>query len=185
MIRSNPSGDKPVIHNSSFIDPTAIVCGNVIIEKNVFVGPLCVIRSDEIGKTGKAETIIIKSGSNIQDGVCIHCLGGTGVEIGSNCSIAHKSIIHGPCTIGDDCFIGFNAVIFNAIIGAKSKILHNAVVEEADLPEKSLVPPLSLVSGFKDSRSDNQKINKDNKFNQEVLLANQYLREGYKVIKKL
>lgn len=37
MIRKNPSGDLPVIHESAYVDKTAIICGKVIIGENVFV----------------------------------------------------------------------------------------------------------------------------------------------------
>ncbi|MDP3637252.1 MAG: hypothetical protein U0989_11480 [Azonexus sp.] len=38
MIRKNPRGDLPQIHESAYVDQTAIICGKVIIEENVFVG---------------------------------------------------------------------------------------------------------------------------------------------------
>lgn len=37
MIRKNPRGDLPIIHQSAYVDQTAIICGKVIIEENVFV----------------------------------------------------------------------------------------------------------------------------------------------------
>lgn len=46
MIRRNPRGDLPQIHSSAFVDPTAILCGRVIVEENVFIGPYAVIRAD-------------------------------------------------------------------------------------------------------------------------------------------
>ena len=48
MIRKNPRGDLPQIHPSAFVDPTAILCGKVIVEENVFIGPYAVIRADEM-----------------------------------------------------------------------------------------------------------------------------------------
>lgn len=51
MIRKNPRGDLPQIHESAYVDQTAIVCGMVIIEENVFVGPHAVIRADEVDGT--------------------------------------------------------------------------------------------------------------------------------------
>lgn len=39
MIRKNPSGDLPQIHPDAFIDPTAILCGKVVVHANVFIGP--------------------------------------------------------------------------------------------------------------------------------------------------
>ena len=72
MLRKNPSGLSPQVSEKAFIDPTAIICGHVIIEDNVFVGPYAVIRADEVDADGKMEPIIIQRDSNIQDGVVIH-----------------------------------------------------------------------------------------------------------------
>jgi len=119
MIRKNPSGDLPVIHPSAFVDPTAIVCGKVVIHENVFVGPYAVIRADEVDAEGRMEPIEIGANSNIQDGVVIHSKSGAAVSIGEHSSIAHRAIVHGPCTVGDHTFIGFNSVLFNCRVGAR------------------------------------------------------------------
>ena len=71
MIRRNPNGDVPVVHDTAFVDPTAILCGKVIVEENVFIGPYAVIRADEVNEAGDMEPIVIGAGSNIQDGVVI------------------------------------------------------------------------------------------------------------------
>ena len=72
MIGRNTVGDTPHISNSTFVHPTAIVQGNVIIEENSFVGPMAIIRADEVDDEGKVEPIVIKASCNIQDGVIIH-----------------------------------------------------------------------------------------------------------------
>jgi carbonic anhydrase/acetyltransferase-like protein (isoleucine patch superfamily) len=72
MLRKNPSGNMPTVAESAFINPTAIICGKVVIEDNVFIGPYVVIRADEVDATGEKEPIIIRRDSNIQDGVVIH-----------------------------------------------------------------------------------------------------------------
>ncbi|WP_212748085.1 hypothetical protein [Pseudoalteromonas sp. S3178] len=59
MLRKNPNGHMPSVAQSAFIDPTAIVCGKVIIEDNVFIGPYAVIRADEVDDTGDMQPIII------------------------------------------------------------------------------------------------------------------------------
>ncbi len=46
MLRKNPSGHSPVVSEKAYIDPTAIICGKVIIEDYVYVGPYAVIRAD-------------------------------------------------------------------------------------------------------------------------------------------
>ena len=113
MIRKNPRGDLPQIHETAYVDQTAILCGKVIVDENVFIGPYAVIRADEVDETGDMQPIHIGAHSNIQDGVVIHSKSGATVTIGQHTSIAHRSIVHGPCTVGDRVFIGFNSVLFN------------------------------------------------------------------------
>src|ERR1700677_4464635 len=98
MLRRNPHGDFPQVKESAYVDQTAIICGKVIIGDNVFIGPYAVIRADELDAKGELEPIIIGANSNIQDGVVIHSKAGGLVKIGEYTSIAHRSIIHGPCT---------------------------------------------------------------------------------------
>lgn len=154
MIRKNPSGHLPVIDASAYIDKTAIICGKVIIEANVFVGPYAVIRADEVNAEGDMEPIVIGANSNIQDGVVIHSKSGAAVTIGEYTSIAHRSIVHGPCKVGDRVFIGFNSVLFNCSIGDGCAVRHNAVVDGRDLPPGFYVPatehigPQSDLSGY-------------------------------------
>lgn len=100
MIRKNPTGDRPIVHESSFVDPTAILCGRVVIHENVFIGPYVVIRADEVDENGNMEPITVGAHSNIQDGVVIHSKSGAAVTIGERTSIAHRAIVHGPCTVG-------------------------------------------------------------------------------------
>src|SRR5699024_11476811 len=69
-----------VVHESAFVDPTAVLCGLVKVEANVFIGPYAVIRADEVDENGDMEPIIIGAGSNIQDGVVIHSKDGAAVQ---------------------------------------------------------------------------------------------------------
>lgn len=55
MLRRNPTGHMPEVSETAFIDPTAIICGKVIIEDNVFIGPYAVIRADEVNEQGDME----------------------------------------------------------------------------------------------------------------------------------
>ena len=76
MLRKNPSGHLPQVSPLAYIDPTAIICGRVIVEDFVYVGPYAVIRADELNAAGDMEPIVIGSHSNIQDGVVIHSKSG-------------------------------------------------------------------------------------------------------------
>lgn len=137
MIRRNPRGDLPQVSETAFVDPTAILCGPVIVEDDVFIGPYAVIRADETDHEGGIYPIRIGAGSNIQDGVVVHSKSEAAVTIGRRTSIAHRSIIHGPCTVGDEVFVGFNSVLFNCTVGNGAVIRHNAVVEDCHLPFRS------------------------------------------------
>jgi carbonic anhydrase/acetyltransferase-like protein (isoleucine patch superfamily) len=182
MIRPNPTGDLPMIATSAFIDPTAIICGKVVIGESVFVGPYVVIRADEVDAEGQLEAITIGDGSNIQDGVVIHSKAGAAVAIGAGTSIAHRAIVHGPCRIGDRAFIGFNAVVFNCSIGDGSVIRHNSVVENCHLPAGFHVPATTTVHRDEDlchiPRVDADAAT----FSESVAITNRWLVLGYKRI---
>jgi carbonic anhydrase/acetyltransferase-like protein (isoleucine patch superfamily) len=180
MIRKNPSGDLPVIAVSAFVDPTAILCGKVVVEDHVFIGPYAVIRADEVDANGKLEPIIIGAGSNIQDGVVIHSKDGAAVTVGKNVSIAHRAIVHGPCTVGDSCFIGFNAVLFNCKLGNGCVVRHNSVVEGVVLPALFHVPATMSVH----SETDLDKIPRitpdERSFSESVVKTNNDFAKSYK-----
>ena len=114
-------GIKPVVHKSSFIHPLAAVTGNVVIGKNVYIGPGAAIRGD-FGK------IIIEDGCNIQENCTIHMFPGVTVVLKENTHIGHGAVIHGAI-IGKNCLVGMNAVIMDnvylgdeCIVGALSFI---------------------------------------------------------------
>lgn len=145
MLRRNPHGDFPVVPESAYVDQTAIICGKVIVGENVFIGPYAVIRADELDAHGNLEPITIGANSNIQDGVVVHSRAGGKVLIGEYTSIAHRSIIHGPCVIGHRVFIGFNSVIFNCEIGEGVVVRHNSVVENCHVPPNFHIPSTTAV----------------------------------------
>lgn len=129
------NGFIPVVHESSFVHPQAAVTGNVIIGKDVYIGPGAAIRGD----WGK---IIIEDGCNVQENCTIHMFPGTTVVLKKSAHIGHGAIIHGA-TIGENSMIGMNAVVMddveigaNCIIGALTFV-----------PAKMIIPDKSLVVG--------------------------------------
>jgi carbonic anhydrase/acetyltransferase-like protein (isoleucine patch superfamily) len=183
MIRRNPNGDVPVVHETAFVDPTAILCGKVIVGENVFIGPYAVIRADEVNEAGDMEPIVIGAGSNIQDGVVIHCKAGGGVTIGCNSSIAHRSIVHGPCRVGDNVFIGFNSVLFNCIVGERSVVRHNSVVEGCTVPPGFYIPSTSNIHSDAELATITRVTPDQAGFSESVAHANHELVKGYKRIR--
>ncbi|MEX0445635.1 phenylacetic acid degradation protein PaaY [Xenorhabdus sp. SGI246] len=112
-------GITPVIDSTSFIHPMAAIIGNVIIGKQVYVGPNASLRGD-FGR------IIIMDGTNVQDNCIIHSFPHEDTVIESNGHIGHGAVLHG-CHICSNVLIGINSVIMdgaeigeNSIVGAMS-----------------------------------------------------------------
>ncbi|HKH59329.1 MAG TPA: transferase hexapeptide repeat family protein [Flavitalea sp.] len=123
----------PVVHESSFVHPQATVTGNVIIGRNVYVGPGAALRGD----WGK---IVIESGCNVQENCTIHMFPGVAVILKEGAHIGHGAIIHGAI-IGKNSLVGMNSVIMDnaeigdeCIIGALTFIKANEKI-----PRRSLV----------------------------------------------
>lgn len=127
------NGYKPVIHPSSFVHPQANVTGNVIIGKNVYLGPGAVIRGD----WGE---IIIEDGCNVQENCVIHMFPGTTTLLKKSAHIGHGAIVHGG-TIGKNCLIGMNAVIMdNSVIGDECIVgALSFVAAESNFPKRKVI----------------------------------------------
>lgn len=179
-IRPNPNGDWPKVDPTAYIDPTAQVIGNVHIGARVYIGPNAVIRADEIDDKGQVQLIEIGAECNIQDGVIVHALGGTQVTIGQRTSLAHGCIIHGPCTLGQECFVGFRAVIYNAALEDGAFISTGAVVQGVNLAKNSFVPVAVAVLSREDViRLVSTTRPADCKFMKKIVTANLNLTKGY------
>ena len=148
----------PVIHESSFIHPLAAVTGNVIIGKNVYIGPGAALRGD----WGQ---IIIEDGCNVQENCTIHMFPGITVLLKQSAHIGHGAVIHGA-TIGRNCLIGMNAVIMDnvqlgdeCIVGALTFIKAGEII-----PARSMVVgnPSKIIKDVSDEmikwKSDGTKL---------------------------
>ncbi len=110
----------PQLHQSVFVDATALVLGDVYIGEHSSIWPMTVIRGD-------VNRIRIGDNTNIQDNSVLHVThdgrynpGGFDLQIGNNVTVGHRVILHG-CHIGDHCLIGMGATIMDgAVIEAHS-----------------------------------------------------------------
>lgn len=109
-------GVKPVIDNTSFIAPTAVLCGNSIIHKKASIWYGCVLRGD-------VSQIEIGENTNIQDNTTIHGTRANHVQnktgdkpahtiIGKNVTVGHNCIIHAS-TIEDEAFVGMGSILMD------------------------------------------------------------------------
>lgn len=128
-------GFTPVVHTSSFIHPQATVTGNVIIGKNVYIGPGAAVRGDWGG-------IVIKDGCNVQENCTIHMFPGIEVILEENAHIGHGAIIHGA-HIGYNCLVGMNAVVMDHVDLGENSIIGALTFVKTG----SKIPPRSLVAG--------------------------------------
>jgi len=127
---------SPKIHASCYVDPAAVIIGDVEIAEDCSVWPGAVIRAD-------MNSIKIGPGSSVQDNCVIHVSEDNPVIIGKDVSLGHCCMVHGA-VIHDDVIIGINSTILNgADIGAGSIIGANAVVKSG-----MVIPPGSLVLGI-------------------------------------
>lgn len=177
MSRSyKPKEQYLCIDKSSYIHPSAVVIGKVRIGKNVFVGPQAVIRADE-----PESCISIGNNCNIQDRVIIHSLSSSAVKIDNNSSLSHGCIIHGPCKIGKNCFIGFGSVVFNSSLSNNIFVWFLAVISGVNIPNNREINHSSVVDNRQKVISLQICSKQGYKFSNKVLKANLFLLEKYKV----
>lgn len=128
-------GFRPVVHASAYIHPQAAVTGNVVIGKDVYIGPGAAIRGD----WGE---IIIEDGCNVQENCTIHMFPGVTVRLMEAAHIGHGAIIHGA-TIGRNVLVGMNSVIMdNVVIGDACIIGALCFIKAGEI-----IPPGSMVVG--------------------------------------
>ena len=125
----------PVVHETAFVHPQAAVTGNVIIGRDVYIGPGAAIRGDWGG-------IVIADGCNVQENCTIHMFPGVTVQLDEAAHIGHGAVVHGA-HIGRNVLVGMNAVVMdNVDVGAESVIGALCFV-----PTGMVIPPRSVVVG--------------------------------------
>lgn len=125
----------PVIHESAFVHPQANVTGDVIIGKDVYIGPGCVLRGD----WGR---IVIEDGCNVQENCTVHMFPGVTVTLKEGAHIGHGAIVHGA-SVGRNCLIGMNAVLMDDV-EVEDECIIGAL---CFVPQKMHIPKRSVVVG--------------------------------------
>ncbi|MFN8583404.1 MAG: transferase hexapeptide repeat family protein [Gemmatimonadaceae bacterium] len=123
----------PVIHETAFIHPNAVITGNVIIGRDVYVGPGAALRGDWGG-------IEVADGCNIQENCTVHMFPGITVVLEEAAHIGHGAVIHGA-RIGRNTLVGMNAVVMDrAVIGAECVVgALTFVPADMDVPARKVV----------------------------------------------
>lgn len=108
-------GIHPSLGERVFVDPSAVVLGDVELGDDCSVWPLTAIRGD-------MNHIRIGARTNVQDGAILHITHasrynpeGYPLIIGNDVTIGHMAMLHG-CTIGDRVLIGMSATVMDGAV---------------------------------------------------------------------
>lgn len=140
----------PVVHQTAFVHPQASVIGNVIIGRDVYVGPGACIRGDW-------GAILIEDGCNVQESCTLHMFPGKTVHLERSAHIGHGAVIHGA-HIGENTLIGMNAVVMDDVVIGKECIVGalSFVKAETVVPDRKMVVgnPAKIVKAVSDELID-------------------------------
>ncbi len=167
---------------TSYVHDKASVIGDVVLGDHVNVAASASVRADE------GTPFFIGSNSNIQDGVVIHALkdrfvqvGGEewAVYVGRNVSMAHDALVHGPCYVGDNTFIGFKAVVHDSVVGEGCFIGIGSVVVGVNIPDGKFVPHGRIIDSQAKVKDLPEATEAHAHFNEDVVEVNRGLAAAY------
>jgi SulP family sulfate permease len=101
------------------------------------------------------------------------------IWIGSDVSLAHQALVHGPSMIGSKSFIGFKAIVHDAIIGEGCFIGLGAVVVGVEVPPRKRVPNGWIVDSPEKVRELPDVEHAHAHFNEDVVQVNRGLVVAY------
>ncbi len=129
-------GVTPVVHPSSFVHPSAVLIGDVIVGPDCYIAPGASLRGD-FGR------IVIGRGANIQDNCIVHGFPEYDTVVEDEGHIGHGAILH-CCHIGRNALVGMNAVVMDKAVVGESAIVAAMAFVKAGM----VVPARTLVAGI-------------------------------------
>lgn len=123
-------GKTPQLGQQVWVDPTAVIIGDVMLGDDCSVWPYTVIRGD-------MHRIRIGARCSIQDGSVLHITHasrfnpeGFALTLGEEVTVGHKVTLHG-CTLGSRILVGMGSIVMDGAV----------IEDEVILGAGSLVPP--------------------------------------------
>lgn len=131
-------GISPTLGARVYIDPAAVVIGDVKLGDDVSVWPCAVIRGD-------MHFIRVGARTSVQDNAVLHIThasdynpDGWPLIIGEDVTIGHRACLHG-CRVGNRVLVGIGATVLDGV----------TVEDDVMIAAGALVPPgKTLESGF-------------------------------------
>jgi carbonic anhydrase/acetyltransferase-like protein (isoleucine patch superfamily) len=129
-------GKFPQIAASAYIDPAAVVIGDVVIGEDSSVWPMSVVRGD-------VHSIRIGNRTNIQDGCVLHVMKDEyPLVLGDEVTVGHSVMLHG-CTIESRVLVGMGCIVLNGVVIGSNSIIAAGTL----ITERTVIPAGSLVMG--------------------------------------
>ena len=94
-------------------------------------------------------------------------------------TIAHNALVHGPCYIGDETFVGFKAVVHDSVVGAHCFVGIGAVVVGVEIPDHRFVPHGRIVDTADAVAALPHVSAAQSEFNEDVVEVNRGLAVAY------
>ena len=67
------------------------------------------------------------------------------VFVGTNTSLAHDSMVHGPAWVGNNTFVGMDSIIIDAKVGNNVAIgISSTISNGVSIPHNKFVPPRAI-----------------------------------------
>lgn len=174
--------EEPLVARSAYVHPAATLIGRVVVGDRAHIAADTSVRADE------GAPFHIGSNTNLQDGVVLHALKDKrvmvagepwAIYVGKNVSIAHDALVHGPCYIGDETFVGFKAVVHDSVVGAHCFIGIGAIVVGVEIPDSKFVPHGRIVDSADAVDALPHVSEAHNEFNEDVVEVNRGLAVAY------
>ncbi len=129
-------GVTPTIASTAFIEDTAVIVGDVVIEADSSVWFHSVVRGD-------VNYIRIGRRTNVQDLSLLHVTHDAyPLIIGDDVTIGHHVVLHG-CTIQNRVLVGMGAVLMDGVVVGNDCLIGAGAL----VTEHTKIPPGSLVVG--------------------------------------
>lgn len=116
-------GRRPRVHPEAYIAPTAVLIGDVEVEKGASIWFGAVLRADEA-------LIRIGEGANVQDNAVIHCAENLPSIVERNATVGHSAQLEG-CVVEEGALVGMGATMLQrSRLGKGSMLAAGAVLQE-------------------------------------------------------
>ena len=129
-------GRRPRVHPDAYVAPTAVLIGDVEVEKGASIWFGAVLRADEAA-------IKVGEGANVQDNAVIHCAENLPTVLEKDASVGHSAQLEG-CVVEQGALVGMGATMLQrSRLGKGSMLAAGAVLREGEH-----VPPGHLAAGI-------------------------------------